>query len=89
MKTLETWTLFEESGFFNWMRHRLEKAKEKYQDQKLRELDFPVLVEHLLEEIGELRESLGSGDNFQRANELCDVANMCGFVYAKIKQLNE
>ena len=89
MKTSEAWTLFEESGFFSWMRHRLEKAEQKYREQRLRDLGYLDLVKHLKEEIIELREALENGDNFDKVNELADVANMCGFVYAKIKQLNE
>jgi len=89
MKTLDAWAEFEKSGFFEWMRHRLKGAEKKNPSPKLSDYSYQTLMKHLMQEMRELEEAIYDGDNYDKAKELGDVANMCAFVYCKIQDLNK
>lgn len=89
MHTLDAWEEFEKRGFFARMRTRLRKAEPKNPEPHLKNYSWGDFVAHLEEEINELKKAMKEGDNFERCNELADVANMCAFVFCKIHQLNE
>jgi len=95
MKTLKIWSILEKSGFFEWMRLRFQQAKHKNPGPNLSDYSLEAFFRHLYEEIGELEKALdlyGSDrilhnpDFTALFKELGDVANMCGLVFAKLKE---
>jgi hypothetical protein len=84
MDTHKVWELFEKSGFFTSMRERLRKHEHKHRNEEtIKDLNEDQLVDHLLTEIRELESALKTGSIADEQQELSDVANMCGFVFAK------
>jgi len=92
MKLEKVWKDFTSTGFFNQMRELI-KEKEVYQllTDSIIDLEFNPLIDHLQEEMDEIEEILTKRgfdlvfDYEPILKELCDLANMCGFVYAKIR----
>jgi len=85
MKTLIAWRIFEEKGFFSQMRQLLEKAEPKNVGDELSDYSLESLINHLKSEMNELEEALRLYGSDVVCKELCDVANMCAFVFSKLQ----